>query len=113
ASAFLCPHLLEHAEPVQFRQLQVEQDDQRHGRAVASRMPAAAKQKLNGFHSIPDDDDFARGTAPAQAEQRQLLVIRVVFNEQDETLAHGPLSCPYLTSGLSSARRQYLPFGKA
>ena len=54
------------------------------------RVLAVAEQEFDRFDAVAHHDDVVRKIVLAQAEQRQLLVVRIVLDQQNVALAHRP-----------------------
>ena len=64
-----------------------------HDRRLAPRVLARAEQEVDRFLAVPRDDNVVGDVGLAQRAQRQLLVVRVVFDEHDR-LFHHPSTAP-------------------
>ena len=77
-------HSPQHVQTVQARQLQTEENERRHQREVTLGMRPGPEQELERFHTVPRHGDFGVNATLAQGTNDQLLVVRIVFNEQYE-----------------------------
>ena len=92
-------HPPEHAETVNPRQLQIEEHDGGHERAVSVRVGARGEQVLERFCSVTGDDNLVDNVASFKGPQRELDVIGIVFDQQDDPVA-SQSPPPDLTGGI-------------
>jgi hypothetical protein len=83
-------------EPADPRHLEIEQDHRRLHHRVAAFVLAGREQVVEGLRPVAGDRDLARHPGALEREQRELLVARVVLDEQDQ-LGHGgsPAAWPW------------------
>jgi hypothetical protein len=82
---------LQHVQAAQLGQLQVEQDHGRHAPGVAARELPRAEDELERLAAVARDHHLVGDLA--QRAHGQLLVVGVVFHQQDEFVRHGNLLC--------------------
>src|SRR5205823_11935945 len=73
----------QHFEAVHLGQLQVEQDHARHDADLAPGVTALAKEKVERLGAVARHEQLVRDVALLERAQRQLLVLRVVLDQQD------------------------------
>ena len=73
---------LEHVETVDARQLQIEQDDLRQRRRTPA-VHAGAEEIVERLDAVARHHDFVGDVAFSKRPQRQLDIVRVVFDEKN------------------------------
>ncbi len=91
AGTFVRSQALQDTQAVKFGKLEVQQDHGGHAGGVASGVLAVAEQEFNGLDTVADHDDVMGQAVLAQTEQRQLLVVGIVFYQQNKSIRH---HCP-------------------
>ncbi len=71
----------QHLEPVDLRELQIEQHD--GGERRAGFGPVARKEVFERLRPVSHDGDVVADAAVLECEERELLVGRVVFDDQN------------------------------
>lgn len=92
AGALVRPQAFQHAQAIELGELQVQQNHCGNARSIASGMLAAAEQEFYGLDAVAHDDDVMCQVVLAKAEQRQLLVVGIVFHQQNKSIRH---HCPH------------------
>ena len=86
-------YAVQHVDAVELGKLEIEQDHGGHRRRLAPGVLARSEQEVDRFLAVPRDDDAVGDVGLSQRAQRQLLVVRVVFDEHDR-LFHHPSTAP-------------------
>src|SRR4029077_17531219 len=77
------PEPPQHLEAVDLGELQVEQDHTRHDADLVPRMAAVAEKKVQRLGAVACHEHLVRDVALLEGPQRELLVVRVVLDQQD------------------------------
>ena len=83
AGAGIVFDFFEHFQAADFGKFEVEKHDFGRVVEVALGILAPAKEKVQGFFAVPDDEDFVGQIIFAEGQQGEFDVVGIVFDQQD------------------------------